>query len=33
LIGKTGGKLQPYTPSSLTEPGPFSETLEKLLKT
>ena len=32
-IGKTGGKLQPYTPSSLTEPGPFSETLEKLLKT
>jgi len=33
LIGKTGSKLQPYTPSSLTEPGPFSETLEKLLKT
>jgi protein-disulfide isomerase len=32
LIGKTGGKLQPYTPSSLTEPGPFSVTLEKLLK-
>jgi protein-disulfide isomerase len=32
LIGKTGGKLQPYTPSSLTEPGPFSEAIEKLLK-
>ena len=31
-LGKTGGTLQPYTAPSLTEPGPFAETIEKLLK-
>jgi protein-disulfide isomerase len=32
LIGKTGGKLSKYEPSSLTEPGPFDEEIEQLLK-
>jgi protein-disulfide isomerase len=32
LLGKTGGKLSKYEPSSLTEPGPFDEEIEQLLK-
>jgi hypothetical protein len=32
LIGKTGGPLSKYEYSSLTEAGPWNESIEKLLK-
>ncbi len=32
LIGKTGGTMTKYEASSLTEPGPWNEEIEKLLK-
>ena len=32
LIGRTGGTLHRYQPSSLIEPGPFDREIEKLLR-
>jgi protein-disulfide isomerase len=32
LLGKTGGKLETFSPSSLTEAGPFSSAIEAKLK-
>jgi protein-disulfide isomerase len=32
LIGKTGGKLQRFEPSSFSEPAPYNAAIEKLLK-
>jgi protein-disulfide isomerase len=32
LLGKTGGTLQKFEPSSLTEAGPYNAAIEKLLK-
>lgn len=31
LIGKTGGKLQPFKPESFTEPSAYTPTIDKLL--
>ena len=32
LIGKTGGKLEKFEPSTYTETGPYNAAIEKLLK-
>ena len=32
LLGRSGGALTQLEPSSFTEPGPFNEAIEKLVK-